>query len=265
MADHAAAGIPAAAPAASARPPRAAAALLALGDPQGSIAPQVLGSLREAIVRGELLPGALLSEAEIARRLGVSRQPVRESFIKLQEAGLVSIRPQRGTVVQRISVDAVFDARFVREAVEAAVVRAAAETRPPGLVERLAGLIAAQEAAAARGDAPGFLRLDETFHRAMAEGIGRGFAWTALEAIKAQMDRVRFLSFEGATPLPDLIRQHRAIADAIAAGDADRAEAALRAHLREILSSLPRIAEAHPDYFEPAAAGRPEPRKEDAP
>jgi DNA-binding GntR family transcriptional regulator len=72
------------------------------------------------------------------------------------------------------------------------------------------------------------------------------------------MDRVRFLSFEGATPLPELIRQHRAIAEAIAAGRADAAEAAMRTHLREILASLPRIAAAHPDFFEP-------PRKEDAP
>ena len=240
-------------------------ALPLLADAASSITPQVLRLLREAIVRGELLPGRVLSEAETARRFGVSRQPVREAFIKLQEAGLLSIRPQRGTTVQRISVDAVFDARFVREAVEVAVVRAAAEAPPEGLGARLAGLIAAQEQAAAEGDAPGFLRLDEAFHRALAESIGRSFAWTALEAIKAQMDRVRFLSFEGATPLPELIRQHRAIAGAVAAADPDKAEAAMREHLREILASLPRIAEAHPDYVEPAAKGRAATRKEDAP
>lgn len=232
--------------------------LATLAQPEGSIAPQVLRLLREAIIRGELPPGRRLSEAEIARRFGVSRQPVREAFIKLQEAGLLSILPQRGTAVQRISLDQVLGARFVREAVEVAVVRAAAEARPARLAERLGALIAAQEAAAARQDPVDFLRLDEAFHRALAEAIGRGFAWTALEPIKAQMDRARFLSFEGATPLPDLIRQHRAIADAIAAGAPDAAEAAMRAHLREILSSLPRMAEAHPDYFEP-------PRKEDAP
>ncbi|WP_137176507.1 GntR family transcriptional regulator [Roseomonas sp. AR75] len=237
----------------------------ALADTAGALAPQLLRLLRDSIVQGEMPPGTLLSEAEIARRFGVSRQPVREAFIKLQESGLLSIRPQRGTVVQRISMDAVYDARFVREAVEVAVVREAAATRPAGLKTRLAALIAGQEQAAAAGDAPEFLRLDEAFHRAMAEGIGRSFAWTALEAIKAQMDRVRFLSFEGATPLPELIRQHRAIAAGIAAGAPDRAEAALRAHLREILSSLPRIAAAHPDYFEPASAGRTTPRKEDAP
>ncbi len=225
-------------------------------DPGTAIAPQVLGALRDAIIRSDLPPGTALSEAEVARRLGVSRQPVREAFIKLNEAGLLSIRPQRGTVVQRISVSGVLNARFVREAVEVAVAREAALARPRGLDAELAGLIAAQERAAAAADAPEFLRLDEAFHRAIAEAVGRGFAWTTLETLKAQMDRVRFLSMEGATPLPDLIRQHRAIAEGIAAGEPDRAEAALRTHLREILASLPRIAETHPNYFVPATPGR---------
>lgn len=255
--------VPGAAHAESALPRANPASHVSLAESVGAIAPQLLRLLREAIVKCELLPGTVVSEADIARRFGVSRQPVREAFIKLQEAGLLSIRPQRGTVVQRISVDSVFDARFVREAVEVAVVRAAAELRSKDLDRRLAELIAAQDAAAQASDALAFLRLDEAFHRAMADGIGRSFAWTALEAIKAQMDRVRFLSFEGATPLPDLIRQHRAIAGAIASGDPDKAEASMRTHLREILASLPRIAEAHPDFFEPANHGRTTPPKEE--
>lgn len=226
-------------------------------DPEDAIAPQVMRALRDAIVRLELPPGAAISEADIARRFGVSRQPVREAFIKLQEAGLLAIRPQRATLVQRISAAEVMNARFVREAVEAAVAREAAEARPAGLATQLRDLVAAQERAAAAEDGVLFLRLDECFHRALAEGIGRGFAWTVLEAIKAQMDRVRFLSFEGATPLAELISQHRAIAEGIAAGDPDAAEAAMRRHLREILASLPKIAEAHPDYFEDPAERRP--------
>jgi DNA-binding GntR family transcriptional regulator len=221
-------------------------------DQEEAIAPQVMRALREAIVRIELPPGAVISEADIARRFGVSRQPVREAFIKLQEAGLLAIRPQRGTLVQRISVAEVMNARFVREAVEAAVAREAAEICPAGLPERLRALVAEQAGAAA--DRVAFLRLDEAFHRALAEGIGRSFAWTVLEGIKAQMDRVRFLSFEGATPLEEIIRQHQDILEAVSAGNPGEAEAAMRRHLREILASLPKIADAHPDYFEPVQA-----------
>jgi DNA-binding GntR family transcriptional regulator len=175
---------------------------------------------------------------------------VREAFIKLQEMGLLEVRPQRGTFVNRISVHDVMNARFVREAVEVAVVREAASQRPRGLVAHLRAQLAEQKDAAAAEDGPGFLRLDELFHRTLAGSIGRGFAWTMLEGIKAQMDRVRFLSVAGATPLRALIRQHAAVIDGIAAGDPDLTERAMRTHLREILSSLPQIAEAHPDYFE---------------
>jgi DNA-binding GntR family transcriptional regulator len=217
---------------------------------QDAIAPQVVRLLRDAIIRAELVPGSAISEADIARRFGVSRQPVREAFIKLREMGLLEIRPQRGTLIRRISAREVMNARFVREAVEVAVVREAAAEQPAGLIDDLRGQIVAQKALAAADDGPGFLLLDERFHRTLAESIGRGFAWTVLESIKAQMDRVRFLSVAGATPLRELVRQHGAVVDGIAAGDPDRAERAMRTHLREILSSLPRIAAAHPDYFE---------------
>lgn len=74
--------------------------------------------LRGAIIRGELHPGQALSESEIAGQYSTSRQPVREGgFIKLAEERLVTIQPQRGAFVVKISVADVLDARFVREAI----------------------------------------------------------------------------------------------------------------------------------------------------
>ena len=61
------------------------------------IAPQLVAALRQGIAALKLRPGEALSEKDIAARFGVSRQPVREAFIKLSEAGLVEIRPSRGT------------------------------------------------------------------------------------------------------------------------------------------------------------------------
>ena len=78
------------------------------------IAPQLFENLRAAIVEMRLKPGEALSEKDISLRYGVSRQPVREAFIKLSEAGLLEIRPSRGTYVRKISVREVADARFVR-------------------------------------------------------------------------------------------------------------------------------------------------------
>jgi DNA-binding GntR family transcriptional regulator len=214
----------------------------------GPVGAQVYRLLRERIVGMSLLPGERISEAEIARSLAVSRQPVREAFIKLSEDGLVEIRPQRGTYVRRISHAAVMDARFVREAIESDIARLVAEKPEPALIAELRAQLAAQ--ARLDDDATAaFLKLDERFHQTLAEAAGKPFAWLVIREVKVQMDRVRFLTAQR-FPKRKLVEQHTAIVDGIQAGDPDRAEAAMRAHLREILADLPTVGRENPDYFE---------------
>jgi DNA-binding GntR family transcriptional regulator len=210
---------------------------------------RVFDALRQAIVQLQLRPGDLLSEAEVARQLGVSRQPVREAFIKLAEVGLVEVRPQRGTFVMLISIRDVQNARFIREAIEVAVVRKAALEVSAAKLAALNRILEEQRAANDAGDHVRFLRLDEAFHQALAHAADCDYAWRVLENLKAQMDRVRYLSMPNATPIETLIGQHAAVLDALARHSADDAEAAMRAHLGEIMMSLPRIAQAHPELF----------------
>src|SRR5690606_1192259 len=101
------------------------------------------------IVDLRLPPGEALSEKDIAGRFGVSRQPVREAFIKLAELGLVEIRPSRGTYVTKISVRDVANARFVREAIECDIVAAAARLASKSDIVQLRALVVEQRAAAA--------------------------------------------------------------------------------------------------------------------
>ena len=169
-----------------------------------------------------LTPGQALSENEIATRLGVSRQPVREAFIKLSEAGLVRIRPQRGTFVVKISTKQVTDARFVREAVEVAVARKACEVMSAEAIAELRRNLAAQRVAAVEAVPARFLALDEAFHRGLALGVDCDYAWRVVEEVKAQMDRVRYLSLPQATPIERLVEQHVAILAAVEAGDEAR-------------------------------------------
>ena len=214
------------------------------------ISTQLYHHLRGAIIRGELRPGQALSESEIARQTSTSRQPVREAFIKLAEEHLLSIQPQRGTFVVRISVTDVLDARFVREAIELAVVQEAALSSTLSTVKELRHLIALQKSVGS-GHNEDFLALDEEFHRTIALSVGRAHAWRVIEKIKAQMDRIRYLSLDDATPLALLIEQHSRIVDGIEAGDPTAASAAMRTHLREITVSLPDIAARFPDIFAP--------------
>src|SRR5690606_1176873 len=83
-----------------------------------TMAMRVVGALRDEIVTMALKPGDVISESDIAGRYGVSRQPVREAFIRLAQQGLLLIRPKRATVVKKISPDGVRQSRFIRESIE---------------------------------------------------------------------------------------------------------------------------------------------------
>ncbi|MFG1222863.1 GntR family transcriptional regulator [Xanthobacter wiegelii] len=218
--------------------------------PHGSAAHRLEAELRRAIIGLELAPGTRLSEHEIAARYGVSRQPVREALIGLARTRFVEILPQRGTVVVKISVRKLMQARFIREAVECAVARRAAENFDAEARRRICDLLDAQETMAARGDHLAFQRYDELFHVALSEGAGCPLAWEAVSDIKAHMDRACHLSLMGPDAMLPLVAQHQAIMAAIDIRDPDAAEAAMRAHLGEILRALPRMEAEHPELFE---------------
>ncbi|MBC7312179.1 MAG: GntR family transcriptional regulator [Rhizobium sp.] len=216
-----------------------------------AVGPQLYRLLRDRIVKGDLAPGARISESEIAASYKVSRQPVREAFIKLAEESLVEVRPQRGTYVRRISVPAVMTARFVREAVEADIVRAAAQAVTPNILALLEANLAAQRAVVDSDDPSRFMELDEAFHRLLAEAAGQPAIWDILEDLKTQMDRVRHISARQFSR-ERLIDQHAAVVAALRSGDPDAAEAQMRAHLKGVLTDLPAIAEAMPEFFDEA-------------
>lgn len=231
--------------------------LIALWDDaqsESNMRQRIYDVLRQSIIRMTLAPGQALSEKEIADAFSVSRQPVREAFIRLSEAGLVEIRPQRGTYVVQISQTAVTEARFVREAIEVAVACSAADQ---GLDEKvlyeLRDLIERQKRCIEPQDHDRFFELDEAFHRTLSLGSGHDAAWRVTQEVKAQLDRVRYLSLPETTPLPKLIEQHSQIIDSIAARDVKATRGHMQAHLREILRSLPDLTERFPEMFAGAA------------
>lgn len=212
-----------------------------------SVVDQLHAALRMAIIGNELSPGTRISEAEVAQQYGISRQPVREAFITLANEGLLDIRPQRGSFVAKISLAAVLDARFVREAVEADIVKLLADAPDPALITDLRAQLVRQHDLVG-GSARDFMEADEVFHRTLAEGAGKGNAWCVVVEMKAQMDRVRFLSSMHFS-VARLIEQHGAIVDAIAGGDRPAAETQMRQHLQGILIDLPVIKHERPEYF----------------
>ena len=204
--------------------------------------------LRREIVTLRLRPGERLSENELASRFGTSRAPVREALIRLVEDGLIEVRPQRGSFVSRLSLRAMERARFVREALEVAIIRRAAEQGISDKArEQLEQAIAAQKKAA--GDPDLFTRRDDQFHRGLAEAAGLSSVWDVIEREKAQFDRLRYLSLPASTPVDLLIRQHLTILSATLSRKPAAAEKAVRVHMREVLRIAADLASAHQELF----------------
>jgi DNA-binding GntR family transcriptional regulator len=205
-------------------------------------------TIRNDIIALRLMPGARVSENELARRFGTSRTPVREALLRLVDEGLVEVWPQRGTFITHISLKAVRRARFVREAMEIAIFQQAAEKGlPAGLLQRIEAIIGEQEEA--RDLPEKFTAADDAFHRAFAEGIEVGSIWDVLEREKAQFDRLRFLSLPNVTPVSILIDQHKALLSAVRARDAAAAKKAVHEHLSEVLKVVDRLTARHPELI----------------
>lgn len=204
-------------------------------NPRQPIAPQIYERLRRAITTLAMLPSEALSEKELSLQMGVSRTPVREALIRLADEGLLDILPQRGSFVAPIRLRDVEEAQFIRESLEVSVARRLAERRSPRFLAALRAGLERQEAAAASRDRDLFLELDEAFHRGFSEEVGLPKCWRVIQSVKLQMDRVRYLSLPDTDHLEVLLAQHREIAEAVEAGDPDRAGRAMSVHLQEVL------------------------------
>ena len=214
-----------------------------------TMALRVVRALRDDIITMALKPGDVISESDIAAKYGVSRQPVREAFIRLAQLGLLLIRPKRATVVKKISPDGVRQSRFIRESIEVEIVRRLAAQPAPNVRAELEALLAEQEQASVADDHRRFHELDELFHRVLARLAGVEYAWQLIDDHKMQLDRVRYLTL-GVSSSQRAIAEHRQIVDAVADADPVAAEAAMRAHLARAEVLLAQTIADFPEYFD---------------
>lgn len=221
--------------------------------PQPTVADQVFDVLQQRILTLELAPRTRISEADVAARLGVSRQPVREAFKRLAKQGFLQIRPQSGTMVSLISEEAVLRARFIRNALETDTCRLACAALDAAGFAALAALIERQKAAVAAQDREGFHALDDAFHREICVQSGVGFVWDLIHESKGHMDRIRMLSLSSPSQRRALT-EHIAIFEAIRSRDPEAAAAAMSLHLSHILVLIDEIKAENHTWFTDIAA-----------
>ena len=212
-----------------------------------SVADQIFSELYHNVVSLKLLPGAKISEAEVAKAMGVSRQPVRDAFFRLSNMGFLEIRPQRATKISKISEQAVLHAQFIRTALEIETVRIACEQLNQQDFKFLREILDEQEKVADAPNKMTFHSLDDMFHRELSERAGAGFVWRLIQENKGHMDRVRFLSLSYASY--DAHSEHTKVLDAIEKGDPKTAIKEMRAHLATVVDHIQRIRSESSIYF----------------
>jgi|JI6StandDraft_1071083.scaffolds.fasta_scaffold42909_2 DNA-binding GntR family transcriptional regulator len=220
------------------------------GAARGQMGRGVYESIRTAILDCTFLPGMALSEQAVSDGLQVSRAPVREAFRQLVVEGLLESVPQRGTFVARLSRARIADAVFVREVIEceAAALAAAA---PLAQRKSLSAILRRQASASARADYGTHLSTDEEFHHQILVLAGHPHAWAPLRLARTGMNRIRHLAIPELGSHRIAIDHHKAIVEAILAGDAQGAAAAMRVHIRSPLTFLEAIQQRLPQYFDP--------------
>jgi DNA-binding GntR family transcriptional regulator len=209
---------------------------------RGTGAAYVYDSLKAQILDLELQPGTLLDETQVSRQFGVSRSPVREALIRLSAEGLVQNLRNRTSMVAQFDVAALpayFDALQLLYRLSA---RLAAANAIPAKLEALRRIMHEHEVAVHRGDMRAMILANRDFHTAVAEMSGNPFLANWMRGLLDQGQRIlRLYARNLGDNLPDTaLKSHREMLDAIAAGDADRAEAAGRADALVIVEEFKR-------------------------
>ncbi|MBU3827063.1 MAG: GntR family transcriptional regulator [Candidatus Anaerobiospirillum merdipullorum] len=218
-----------------------------------SIGLQIYEFLRSEITKTHIKPGAVLSENKLSEHFQVSRMPVREALMRLRQDGLVDVLPQRGSVVEKISVSNLRQICFIRTAIETAALRHGAKLDPKtfaSVVDNLNDNIARQHALEhSENVSELFLDLDDAFHALICNLSGCPLSWNTVQSIKGQMDRIRYLSQGKVSPIEQLIAEHEQIKDLIVARNFERAALLLEHHLAEIMSTYIPIRHDNAQWF----------------
>jgi DNA-binding GntR family transcriptional regulator len=195
-----------------------------------TMAEAAVADLQEAILAGELAPGAPLRLEELARSLGMSISPVREAVRQLESLGLAVHVPHRGARVSELAIEDLHDTYEARLALEPVAVRRAAARFADEDEERGRALLDEYAAANKRGDAHAARRAHAGFHLTLYAASGSDWLMRLIRPAWENCERYRALSLSGRS-LRQRRDEHEQILAACARHDPDEAAERLRLHL----------------------------------
>lgn len=188
--------------------------------------------IRRAIIRGELLPGERLKEAEIARELGISRTPVREAMLVLQAEGLLDLAPSRGATVRPYDLDELLLLYDLRQLLEGYAARYAATRITPQQLRELEESCERMEALEF-GDVVAHNEENIFFHSHVLDVVGSDRLRHIVRSLLEIPLPYKRGYWSGEENKEHSVRYHRRIVEALKAGDPEAAERAMRDHLED--------------------------------
>ena len=211
--------------------------------PRASIAPLLHESLGERVyrtVRDLILsqvfpPGSKLNVEQICRDLGVSRTPVWDTMRRLESEALVNTVPRHGVFVLNYGADQIRDLFLVRGALEALAVRQAAENLDAESRAALGATMAEMEGAAGAGELERYSRAAIEFHDRVLGAARNQVLSRLLDNVYAQILVLRLRSLYLPERVESSVAEHRALFEAVMAGDGERGERLARAHAEHVL------------------------------
>ena len=196
--------------------------------------------MREAIVRGDIAPEARLVESEISTNFKMSRGAVRTALIRLEEEGLVVREPHRGARVRKVSDDEAVEILQARAVLEGLAVRMTAERIDDAGAKRLRALLERHRELLEGGDLLGASDANADLHAVLLELSGHGTARRLIRTLNSQTVRYQYRTILIPGRPAASVAEHTDIVEAVVAGRAGEAEAAMRSHLFNVAQAVQR-------------------------
>jgi len=199
--------------------------------------------IKSAILNMDLRPGQPLVDSELAEHIQVSRTPVREALRQLEREGLVIHVPRRGWHVHSLTLEDIHHIFDIKEELEGFTARRVAEVITPEDAERLMRILEGMEEAARRNDLDEWIVRDKEWHDLVFSILGNDRLEAIIHNLNDQWHRLRVGHIALGGRLQKSCAEHREISEAICAGDAERAERAMKDHLHGLRESLVNVLE----------------------
>lgn len=208
-------------------------------------AERLASEIAASVLSGEFRPGLRLDEKMLADRYAVSRTPVREALRRLASTGLIEIKPRRGATVTRATpaqIEVLFGAMAE---IEAACARLSALSMTPLERRRLESLHESMGKFVEQEDGEGFAAANLTFHTQIYVGAHNAIIADYASGLRRRLAPFRRAQFRTRGRLPHSHEEHGKVVDAILAGNATDAHAAMFRHLSLVEESFERLAESN--------------------